>query len=212
MLKQSNVIIIAICGGSGSGKTTAANQICDLFGASRCQIIRQDDYYHDQSHLLKGAGSVNYDEPASIDFALLASHLNSLKQGHSVSIPQYDLVTHKRKLETVLVPSVPVVIVDGILLLASEEVRPFFDHALFLKVREEVRFARRLKRDVEKRGRTEAEVREQFFTFVKPMHDKFVEPSQEFATHVLSGESHLGSILKQFVESIQARGEDFETK
>lgn len=212
MLKQNNVIVIAICGGSGSGKTTAANKIQDFFGSTRCQIIRQDDYYHDQSHRLKGAGSVNYDEPASIDFALLASHLNALKQGQGVSIPQYDLVTHKRKLETVFVPPAPVVIVDGILLLANENVRPFFDFALFLKVREEVRFARRLKRDVEKRGRTEAEVREQFFTFVKPMHDMFVEPSQQFATHVFDGESSLDAVLKQFVESIQLKGGDLETQ
>lgn len=178
-------IIVAIAGGSGSGKTTLARKICQRLGFDSCSILSQDHYYLDQSNKFDGdGGSVNFDHPDSLDFNLLAEHLVALKQGLPVHVPVYDFVTHSRKpsLEPML-PS-PVIVVDGTLLFSQPQILENVDYTIFVDISEEVRFKRRMKRDVQERGRTESGVTKQFLAQVKPMHDQFVEPSKKHAKHL----------------------------
>ncbi len=178
-------IIIGIAGGSGSGKTTLAKKICQQFGFDQCAILSQDHYYHDQSKKFDGdGGSVNFDHPSSLDFDLLAQHLEQLKKGQPIEVPVYDFVTHSRKPISEKMNPVPVVVVDGTLLFSQPQILNKVDHKLFVDVPENVRFERRLRRDVEERGRTPEGVKKQFLAQVKPMHDQYVEPSKKFADHL----------------------------
>lgn len=171
--------VVAIAGGSGSGKTTLAKKLFASSDFNDCVILSQDSYYIDQSARFDGdGGSVNFDHPSALEFELLADHLNELKAGQSVEVPQYDFASHKRCLETTRLHPRRVVIVDGTLILSQKVLLPLFDEAIFLEVDETTRFQRRLRRDVEERGRTPEGVREQFYKQVKLMHDMFVEPSK----------------------------------
>jgi uridine kinase len=179
--------IIAITGGSGSGKTTFAKKIRDELGAQNCAIMFQDSYYFDQSSKFDGdGGSVNFDHPDSIDFDLLVNDLIKLKNGKSVNIPIYDFATHRRLSETEHMEPHPIILVDGILILTNSKLRQAFNEAIFIDVPEELRFTRRLKRDVEERGRTPEGIRIQFARQVKPMHDQFVEPAKKYATKIIN--------------------------
>jgi uridine kinase len=178
-------IIVAIAGGSGSGKTTLARKIRQNLGQDKCSILSQDHYYHDQSHKFDGdGGSVNFDHPSSLDFDLLAEHLGQLKKGLSIQVPVYDFVTHRRKKEYELMFPSSVIVLDGTLLFSQPKILEKLDYKLFVDVPESVRFERRLKRDVQERGRTPDGVRKQFESQVKPMHDQFIEPSKKFADHL----------------------------
>jgi len=193
--KQNKTYIVGIAGGSGSGKTYFAkdlarrlNHICEK---QVCEIVYQDNFYFDQSERFDyDGGSVNFDHPNSIDFASLARSIKKLKNGESAEIPVYDFATHKRKPETLLVPPRPVILVDGILIFHSSEVRSLFDDLIFFETSENLRFQRRLDRDVKERGRTPEGVKQQFLKQVKPMHDQFVEPSKAFA-NIIFNDLHL---------------------
>lgn len=177
--------IIAIAGGSGSGKTTLAKKICGFLGDNRCGILSQDNYYKDQSKKFDGdGGAVNFDHPSSIDFDLLSTHIQKLKKGETVEVPRYDFVTHSRLPESDKMDPVAVIIVDGTLLLSQTQLLNDFDHKVFVDVPEPIRFQRRLKRDVQERGRTPEGVQKQYALQVKPMHDAFVEPSKKEADHL----------------------------
>lgn len=180
--------VIAIAGGSGSGKTYLANSLHARLGDEISTVISQDSYYFDQSAKFDhDGGSVNFDHPDAIDFSLLADHLLELKQGNSVQIPIYDFATHSRLTKTTAQICKKVILVDGILILNSEEIRSVVDTSIFVEAPESVRYERRLKRDVETRGRTPEGVKAQFDLQVKPMHDQFVEPSKKHAHHITSG-------------------------
>ena len=178
--------LLGVSGGSGSGKTYFSRAIQSALGAACCDIIYQDNFYFDQSRNFDfDGGAVNFDHPASIDFAALAESLVQLRDGQSANIPVYDFITHKRKSETLTIRPKPVIIVDGILIFHDPDVRVQFHERVFFDTPEELRFSRRLKRDVEERGRQPEGVQNQFFKQVKPMHDQYVEPSKAFAsTHV----------------------------
>lgn len=197
--------VIAIAGGSGSGKTTLAKRVQQKLDAV---ILGQDSYYIDQSAKFdRDGGTVNFDHPSSLDFNLLAKHLKQLKAGHDIEIPIYDFATHKRSTKTQTLHHHPIVIVDGTLILSQNILLPFFDESIFLEIDEETRFQRRLKRDVEQRGRTPEGVRAQFYGQVKTMHDQFVEPSKAQATILIKKNEPViqktGSLLqKQILETL----------
>lgn len=185
---MNDVFILGVAGGSGSGKTFFAETLAKKLGPEVACLIFQDNYYIDQSHRFDhDGGSVNFDHPEALDFDLMANHLDDLKNGYDVEIPLYDFATHKRLLQTKLQPAKKVVIVDGILIFTQPQLMEIFDTTVFVETPEDIRFQRRLKRDVLERGRTEEGVRSQFEKQVKPMHDLFVEPSKEHADIISSG-------------------------
>lgn len=197
--------IIGISGGSGSGKTYFAKALKEALNrrSKVCEIIYQDSYYIDQSSKFDfDGGSVNFDHPSSLDFDLLAKHLVLLKQGHGIDVPVYDFVTHSRKSECERVESLPVILVDGILIFHPPELREIFDERVFFETPEALRFSRRLERDVVERGRKEEGVRQQFQRQVKPMHDQFVEPTIVFADTVVRDVGDFDSILANYVAKL----------
>lgn len=185
---NNEITIIGVAGGSGSGKTTFARALAEKLGPELSFVLYQDNYYKDQSAKFDfDGGSVNFDHPDAIDFELLAEHIKILKAGDAINIPIYDFATHSRKKESIHQTPKKVVIIDGILIFSQKIVCDLMDVKVFVQTPEEIRFQRRLERDVEERGRTPEGVKNQFEKQVKPMHDMFVEPSQEHAHIVASG-------------------------
>jgi uridine kinase len=183
-LFSDEVLIVGIAGGSGSGKTTLASKIHNEFPNSI--LITQDSYYKDLSNLtLAEREQVNFDHPNSIEFSLLFDHLKSLKNGDGVSIPLYDFCTHSRTKQTIEVEPAPIIIVEGILLFAIEEIRNLFDIKLFVDTDSDIRLLRRIRRDINERGRELSAITTQYLSTVKPMHDAFVEPSKRFADLII---------------------------
>jgi len=191
--------IIGVAGGSGSGKTHFAKELQKTLGDEHCMIVYQDNYYIDQSSRFDGdGGSVNFDHPSSLDFSLLAKGLKALKTGAPIEIPLYDFKTHSRLKQTVKEHPRTLVLVDGILILHSEEVRAELDEAIFFETPEILRFQRRLDRDVHERGRTAEGVKKQFELQVRPMHDQFVEPSKEHANTIVRDIGDYSVALRAF--------------
>ncbi len=188
--QNSRPYILGVAGGSGSGKSffseALVRELLKSCGRNVCEIVYQDNFYIDQSQRFdRDGGAVNFDHPDSIDFSLLAAHLKILKAGQATDIPTYDFATHKRKSETLRIEPENIIIVDGILIFHSLEVRKLFDDLIFFQTPEDLRYQRRLERDVRERGRTPEGVREQFLKQVKPMHDLYVEPSMTFANTIV---------------------------
>jgi uridine kinase len=196
-IRPNRPFLLGVAGGSGSGKTFFARALRQALGAESCEIIYQDNFYFDQSSRFDGdGGSVNFDHPDAIDFSSLADCLGVLKRGSACEIPVYDFVTHKRAVERVIVQPRPVLIVDGILIFHSVPLRALFDEMIFFDTPEEIRFQRRMERDVKERGRKPEGVKAQFLKQVKPMHDQFVEPSKAHASRVVCDRSEFTAILK----------------
>jgi uridine kinase len=198
--RTSSVLVIGVCGGSGSGKTTFGRMLQANLGDHFCGILAQDSYYRDMHEYFdRDGGTVNFDHPDSIEFELMVKHIKQLKAGEDILVPNYDFATHRRLEESAFFPCRPIVIVDGILLLTQSELRPLLDFAFFIDTQEDLRFKRRLGRDVRERGRTPEGVHDQFFNHVKPMHDFFVEPSRRFADRIISGEKSFGPEIDDIV-------------
>jgi uridine kinase len=175
-------IVIGVAGGTGSGKTTVANQILERVGAEHITYIPHDAYYRDHSHLPPDErDQVNYDHPNSLETELLINHLKELRAGQAVEIPVYDFTTHTRTQQTRYVEPAPVILVEGILVFAEPDLRELFDVRLYVDTDADVRFIRRLRRDIEERGRSVQSVCEQYLATVRPMHLEFVEPSKRYA-------------------------------
>lgn len=197
--RNKRPFILGVAGGSGSGKTYFARKLFETLGNEHCEIVFQDNFYIDQSsHFDFDGGSVNFDHPSSIDFHLLAEKLAALKTGHPTEIPIYDFVTHTRKKETITVEAKPVILVDGILIFHAPHVRVLFDDLVFFDTPEELRFQRRLERDVHERGRTPEGVHNQFYKQVKPMHDAFVEPSKSYAKTLVKDLGEFENVLEEY--------------
>lgn len=193
--------ILGVTGGSGSGKTYFASELLRNLSDGTASILYQDNFYFDQSaHFDFDGGSVNFDHPSSIDFQLLAECIQQLKAGRIAQIPSYDFVTHSRSRKTEALKPNPLVIVDGILIAHAEPVRQLCDAILFFDTAEEIRYQRRLNRDVQERGRTPEGVRNQFLKQVKPMHDQFVEPSKAWATRIVNEGLAYQEALREFSE------------
>lgn len=204
--RKNHSLILGIAGGSGSGKTYFANSLRKLIGDDHCVVISQDNYYIDQSKNFDfDGGSVNFDHPDSIDFHLLSQHISEIKNGHRIEVPIYDFKTHKRVSNTISVAPRKFILVDGILILTHEKLRSLFDESVFVDTSEDLRYSRRLRRDVEERGRTEEGVRNQFTKQVKPMHDQFVEPSKQHATFLIKEEDDFKTRLERFYKSLTDR-------
>lgn len=197
--------IVGVAGGSGSGKTYFAQALAQKLGPDACEIIYQDNFYIDQSAKFDfDGGSVNFDHPESIDFQLLAECLRELRQGNPVSIPVYEFATHSRKKEAIQVDPKKILLVDGILIFHSPEVRSLFDELIFFETPEELRYKRRLERDVTERGRTPQGVKDQFLKQVKPMHDLFVEPSKKHADFIIKDLEDYQLFLYEYSEKCKA--------
>jgi len=196
---MNQIKIIGIAGGSGSGKTYFARELLQNIGTDHCALIYQDNFYIDQSSRFDfDGGSVNFDHPSALDFDLLAEKLASLKKGLTTNIPIYDFATHSRLEETYVQGPKKIILVDGILIFHPENVRKIFDEMIFIDTPQELRFQRRLDRDVHERGRTHDGVHNQFFKQVKPMHDMFVEPSKEFADYIVKDFGDYHKVLETF--------------
>ena len=198
-------LIIGLVGGSGSGKTTVARAILDALGGVDAAFIDQDAYYKDLHTLsLEERAKVNFDHPESLDNDLLVAHLSALANGVAIDKPTYDFAHHTRADRTIRVEPRDVILVDGILLFVDERVRRLLDIKIFVDVPDDIRFIRRMKRDIAERGRTVESIIEQYITTVRPMHQEFVEPSKRHADLILpeGGHNMIG------IEMIQARVRD----
>jgi uridine kinase len=181
-----NPILVGIAGGTGSGKTTVAKAIHDRVGADKIEWISHDSYYRNFEGLsAEEKHHINFDHPDSLETELLARHLDVLCKGSAVEVPIYDFTTHSRKVETFRVEPRKVVIVEGILVLAEPELRKRIDIKLFVDTPADIRFVRRLMRDITVRGRSVESVIEQYVTTVRPMHEEFVEPSKRYADLII---------------------------
>jgi len=178
--------LIGIAGGTGSGKTTIAQTIFDRVGADRIEWVSHDSYYRDFSHLAPPERSrINFDHPNALETSLLVEHLDMLVEGKRVRIPVYDFASHTRSEETREIRPTKVIIVEGILVLAEVEIRRRIDLKLFVDTPADIRFLRRLRRDLAMRGRSVESVIEQYLTTVRPMHEEFVEPSKRHADLII---------------------------
>jgi len=179
-------IIIGIAGGTGSGKTTVANVILERVGAERIALLAHDAYYRDLHDLPRAQRDViNFDHPDSLETDLLVRHLEALRNWQAVDVPIYDFTTHARTRRTLRVEPQPVILVEGILVFAEAALRQMFDVKIFVDTDPDIRFIRRLERDIEERGRTLASVIQQYQTTVRPMHLEFVEPSKRYADVII---------------------------
>ena len=196
------MLIIGIGGGTGSGKTTVVNQILSEFPAGEVEVISQDSYYKDTSHLsFEERCKINFDHPKSIDFELLESHLKDLKKGENINQPVYSFKTQNRTGETTITKPKKVVIVEGILILSNTELRSLFDIKIFVHADSDERLMRRLKRDIAERGRDLDEVLERYQTTLKPMHQQFIEPMKAFADIIIPN-NHYNTVAVNVVKSI----------
>lgn len=180
-----NILVIGIAGGTGSGKTTLMNNIMAQF-EGMVTVLSHDNYYkrHDELTFEERTG-LNYDEPDAIETSLMVEHLKQLRQGRAIDCPVYDFTRHNRSDETIHLEPKPVIIVEGILIFENEPLRNLMDIRLFVDTDADVRLCRRIKRDVNKRGRTLESVLAQYQATVKPMHEKYVEPSKKYANLVI---------------------------
>ena len=205
-------------GGTGSGKTSVSQHIIDGIGKSKVTYLSHDSYYKDISHLsLEERAQNNFDHPDSLDTELLCEHLIALKNGRSVNCPIYNFTTHSREKETELVEARSVVIVDGILLFSDPNLRKIIDIKLYVDTEADLRFIRRLERDILERGRTRESVIKQYLKTVRPMHDEFVEPTKRFADVIIPNGATTGlnqtamDIIISRVKHVRIRGLSFDS-
>lgn len=198
--------LIGIAGGSGSGKTTITAALLDALG-EEAALLQHDWYYRDQPACSPEARArLNFDHPDAQETALLAAHLDRLRRGNAVDAPQYDFATHTRAPNTVRVEPRPVIVVEGINTLASPELRARFDLAIFVDAPADIRFIRRLQRDIAERGRTVESVIRQYLEQVRPMHETFVEPCRDSAGLILSGEAPVAESVSRILACLGRDG------
>ena len=186
-------MIIGICGGTGSGKTTIARKIVETVGAENVVLVEQDSYYRNLADMpLDERHQANFDHPDSIDSDMLVNHIVRLKQGLAVEMPLYDFVTHTRSDKIEIIEPRPVVIVEGILIFAEPRVLDLLDVRVFVDTPDDIRLMRRLKRDIHERGRTFERTLEQYERTIRPMHFEFVDPSKRHADIIVPEGSNTG--------------------
>ena len=182
---MEKILVIGIAGGSGSGKTTLMKRLVEQFGDD-VTVVSHDNYYRRHDELsYEERSQINYDEPAALETDLMAYHLDCLRQGQAIDCPVYDYAAHNRSDETIRIEPRKVIIVEGIMIFENEALRNLMDIRIFVDTDADVRLCRRIKRDVNKRGRTLESVLIQYQNTVKPMHEQYVEPSKKYANLVV---------------------------
>lgn len=183
---MNSSILIGIGGGSGSGKTLVAKNILKEFGEGEVVVIQQDSYYRDLSHLpFDQRVKTNFDHPDALDFDLLRRHLKQLASGKAVQVPIYDFSTHTRMRETRTVEPHPAVVIEGIMVLTDRDLRDLLHIKIYVETDADIRFIRRLTRDIRDRERTHQDVIYQYLKTVRPMHEQFVEPTKKYADIII---------------------------
>ena len=199
----SSPLFIGIAGGSGSGKTTIAEALTETIDG--VAFIKHDAYYRHQPHLtFEQRARVNYDHPDSLETPLLVRHLEALRAGQPIEQPVYDFAQHLRSESSITVAPAPVVVLEGILVLADRDLRELMDLKVFVDTDADLRLARRIERDIRERGRTAESVIAQYLRTVRPMHLEYVEPSKRFADIIIPGGLRVGAVAT-IVELIRAR-------
>ena len=200
---DNNILVIGIAGGTGSGKTTLMNNLIQRFG-DVVTVLSHDNYYRRLDHLtFEERTKINYDEPAALETDLMSRHLDELRRGNAIDCPIYDFTQHNRSADTMRIIPRQVIIVEGILIFENKELRDLMDIKIFVDTDADVRLCRRIKRDVNQRGRSLDSVLKQYQTTVKPMHEKYVEPSKKYADLVVpeGGKNYVA--LDMIVDRIQ---------
>ena len=198
------MITIGVYGGTGSGKTTIVSQIVSEFPTSEIQVISQDSYYKDTSHLtFEERCALNFDHPDAIDFPLLYQHVNSLKNWDNIEQPVYSFETHNRTKETVTVVPKKILIIEGILILNYPKLRSLFDLKIYIDADSDMRMERRVSRDISERGRTPEEVLNRYLNTLKPMHKQFIEPMKVHADITLENHQNTPLNLSELIDKIK---------
>ena len=184
-------LVIGICGGTGSGKTTITNRIIEALSLESVQVLQQDHYYKDLPQMpVDERARQNFDHPESIDTKLFVEHVRGLREGKAIERPVYDFTKHARKTETMRLDPRPALIVEGILIFECKALRELMDVKIFVDTDADIRFIRRLGRDIRERGRTTESVVQQYMSTVRPMHMEFVEPSKRYADVIIPEGGH----------------------
>ncbi len=212
-MSKQKPVVIGIAGGTCSGKSSIARILVDAFRyENSINIIREDDYYKDQSHMpMEERAKTNYDHPLAFDFDLMYDHIRSLINGETIEKPTYDYTVHNRSNITEIVHPSDVIIIEGLFALYTQEIRDLEDIKIFVDTPADIRFIRRLQRDVKERARTIDSITEQYLTTVKPMHDQFLEPTKQYADIIVpQGKSNTVAIdlLKTKINSILNEKDD----
>ena len=182
---MNDILVIGIAGGTGSGKTTLMDNLVRRFG-DQVTVLSHDNYYRRRDDMtMEERQNVNYDEPAALETDLMVRHLEQLRRGESIACPVYDFTQHNRSDKTITIAPKRVIIVEGILIFENEDLRNLMDIRIFVDTDADVRLCRRIARDVGERGRTLQSVLDQYQNTVKPMHEKYVEPSKKYANLVV---------------------------
>jgi uridine kinase len=204
MEKQATPLVIGIAGGSGSGKTTVVNVILARVGKQNIAYLPHDAYYKDLHKLPPNQrAEINFDHPDSLDTDLMIDHIQALRNWEAVQLPVYDFKNDRRTDEVIIVQPQPVILVEGILIFAAPELLPYFDVKIFVETDADIRFIRRLQRDIYQRGRTTQNVVEQYLATVRPMHLKFVEPSRRYADIIVPEGGHNAVAMDMIVARIE---------
>ncbi len=200
-------LLMGIAGGSGSGKTTVAQRVAEALPSGSVTIVEHDAYYHDRSDLSYDERcQLNFDHPDALETSLLVEHLTSLARGEAVDVPVYDFKTHRRAATSRRLEPTPVVIVEGILVFVDQRLREQLEVKIYVDTDPDIRAFRRIRRDLEKRGRSFESIREQYYSSVRPMHLQFVEPSKRWADLILpeGGNNKVG--IDMVIALVRQRG------
>jgi uridine kinase len=198
------MLIIGIYGGTGSGKTTIVNMIASHFSSNDIEIISQDSYYKDNSDIsYEDRCKLNFDHPDAIDFNLLYKHLKNLRKGETVEQPIYDFKIHNRLKKTIQIKPKKILILEGILIMCHAEIRSIFDLKIFINANSKTRMERRIKRDIVERGRSRDEVLKRYIETLKPMHEKFIEPSKIYANYIIENQFNNKLNIDELLEKMK---------
>lgn len=198
------MLIIGIYGGTGSGKTTIVKMIASHFTSNDIEIISQDSYYKDNSDIsYEDRCKLNFDHPDAIDFNLLHKHLINLRKGETVEQPIYDFKIHNRLKKTIQIKPKKILILEGILIMCHAEIRSIFDLKIFINANSKTRMERRIKRDIVERGRSRDEVLKRYIETLKPMHEKFIEPTKIYANYIIENQFNNKLNIDELLEKMK---------